>query len=78
MSHAMSWKQLLRTALLTLKQCNQGPGRMDMPVMMLPNQMKRLICKINLRSVLEGRLEFDGPLIVLENMCLINICCAQL
>jgi len=66
MNHVMSRKHLLRTALLTLKQCSQRPGRMDMPGMTLPRQIKRLICTINLRRVFGGRLEFVGPLIVLE------------
>ena len=30
-------------------------------------------CTISLRRVFGGRLGFDGPLIVLENMCLINV-----
>jgi len=46
---------------------------MDMPVMTLPRQIKRLICKISLRRVSGGRLGLDDPLIVLENMCLINV-----
>jgi len=47
-----------------LKQCSQRPGRMDMPGMTLPRQLKRLICTINLRRVFGGRLELVGPLIV--------------
>ena len=73
MNHAMSRKQLLRTAVLTLKQCSQRAGRMDMPGMTLPRQIKRLIYTINLRRVFAGRLEFVSPLIVLEIMCLINV-----
>jgi len=39
----------------------QRAGRMDMPGMTLPRQIKRLICTINLRRVFGGRLKFVGP-----------------
>jgi len=39
--------------------------------MTLMNQMKQSICKISLRRVLGGR-QLYGPLIILENMCLIQ------
>ena len=47
-------------------------------------KIKRLICTINLRRVFGDRLEFVGPLIVLEIMCLtffcalMNVCRAEL
>jgi len=68
----------------TVKQCSQRPGRMAMPGMTLPRQIKRLICTINLRRVFGGRLELVGPLIVLEIVsltffcALINVCRTEL
>ena len=62
---------LLRTALLTLKQCSsQRPGRIDMPVMTLLKQTKWSICKFSLQVDEDSMVPWSFRI-----MCLINAFC---